>query len=202
MMRNWFIIALVIAIAATFLAGCGGSGPGSSSTLSGRVINGPTGEPLQGARVALGAVSATTGSDGNFVIRNVPSGSGVLTAQLTGFEVASVGVTITAGANTLDSDVLMAPITGDPPGSVPRTVDGTIKLDNGSNGTGVNVKILNGATQYDETTTDENGKYSFWVPSGTYTIRASKAGYTTVDQSVTVNDLSAVVTSNFTLTPQ
>lgn len=199
-MRNLILFTLVVIMVAAMLSGCGSSGgPSPGASLTGRVVNGPTGDPLPGVRVALGDKSATTGADGKFTMSNVPLGSGIVTAQLTGFEVASMSVTIVSGTNTLSVDLPMAPVTGDPPSSVPRTVEGTIKLNDGSNGTGVTVTLLVGSDTYDETTTDSNGKYSFWAPAGTYTVRATKAGFTTSDQSVIISDLAKIETCDITI---
>lgn len=199
MKNRILIIAFLIVAAFVALSGCGGGGGGGgSATLTGRVVNGATDVPLQGVRVALGSSNTTTASDGRFTLSGVPLGSGVLSAQLTGFEVTTVAVDIVVGQNTL-SDVQMAPVTGDPPAESPRTLQGTITLSDGSNPTGVTVTLLSGTTQFDQMTTGSDGKYFFWAPAGTYKVRAAKSGFTTVEQQVTISDLTKVVTLNLTL---
>jgi hypothetical protein len=197
-MRNWILMALIAALFAVVIAGCGGGTSGGAS-LTGRVVDGGSGSPIQGVRVALGTANANSAADGGFTLTGVALGSGILTAQMSGYEVASVPVTVTAGSNTLPVDVNMAPLTGDPPGESPRTIAGTIKLSNGSNASGVTVTLLSGASQYDHMTTGADGRYYFWAPAGTYTVRASKSGLPTKDQQVTVSDLTKVVTQDLTL---
>lgn len=199
-MKYTALISAFVAVSLILvIAGCGGGGGGGGTTLTGRVVNGATDAPLQGARVALGSASTTTAADGTFTLTGVLVGSGVLSVQLTGYEVATVSVTIVAGSNTLQEDVPMAPTTGNPPGDTPRTIQGTITLTGGSNPTGVTVTLLSGTTQIDQMTTAADGKYFFWAPVGTYKVRAAKTGFTTKEQQVTVTDLTKVVTVNITL---
>jgi len=199
-MRNCVAVAVIAAVAAAVLAGCGGGGGGA--TLSGRVIDGGTGEVLQGVRVALGASSAFSGTDGRFTLAGLSTGSGLLTAQLVGYEIRTVPVTIHAGANALPDDVKMAPVSGNPPGEPPRTIQGTITLIGESNASGVTVTLLAGAAQVDQMTTASDGKYYFWAPGGAYTVRAAKAGFVTQEGQVTVADLTKVVTLDLTLPRQ
>ncbi|MEN6521239.1 MAG: carboxypeptidase regulatory-like domain-containing protein [Armatimonadota bacterium] len=198
-MRKWFNIIAIIAVAAVILAGCGGGGGGGGATLTGKVVDGSTDEALSGVRVALGGSSTTTGSDGKFTLTGLSTGSGTLTAQLDDYEISSVSVTITAGSNTLSDTVKMAPLSGDPPDVTPRTLEGTITLTGESNASGVTVTLLSGTTTYEQKTTSSDGKYYFWAPSGTYKVRAAKSGFVTKEQSVTISDLTKVVTVNITL---
>lgn len=197
-MKSWLLIAFTAVLSVALVAGCGGGGSGGAS-LSGRVIDGGTSVPLQGVRVALGTASTLTRADGTFTLSGLPLGSGLLTAQLTGYEITSVAVTIVAGANSLPDDVLMAPLTGDPPGEPPRTIEGTMTLTGESNASGVTVTLLLGGSQFDQMTTGADGKYFFWSPVGSYKVRAAMTGFVTQEQPVTVSDLTKVVTLNLTL---
>lgn len=42
------------------------------------------------------------------------------------------------------------------------------------------------ATQVESTITNEDGYYGFWIPSGTYLVRATRAGYQQEEQTVTL----------------
>lgn len=198
-MKKWTIIIAIIATAAIILAGCGGGGGGGGATLTGTVIDGATDNPLSGVRVALGGANTTTGANGTFTLTGISTGSGVLTAQLTGYEISSVSVTITSGSNTLSESVMMAPTSGSPPDVTPRTLQGTITLTDESNASGVTVTLLSGTTTYDQKTTSGDGKYYFWAPAGTYKLRAAKSGFVTKEQQVTISDLTKVITVNMTL---
>lgn len=198
-MKNRISIFAIIIITAVILAGCGGGGGGQGTSLTGKVVDGAKGNPLSGVRVALGAVSVNTKADGTFTLTGLSTGSAILTAQLTDYEITSVAVTLTTGSNTLPETVKMAPITGSPPDVTPRTLQGTITLTGASNASGVVVTLLSGTTTYDQKTTASDGKYNFWAPAGTYTLRAAKTGFVTKEQQVKISDLTKVVTVNVTL---
>jgi len=183
------------------ISGCGGGG-GSSTSLTGTVINGATETPLSGVRVAIGSVNTTTGTDGSFILKGLSTGPGVLTAQLAGYEISSQNITIKSGANTLPEPIRMAPTSGDPPDQTPRTLQGTITLSGASNATGVTVSLFAGTTQYDQMITASDGKYQFWAPVANYEIRAAKAGFITKTQQVAIKDLTKVITVNLTLERQ
>lgn len=200
-MKNW-IFAIIIAAIALGLTGCGGGpgpGPGSGNTLSGKVVDGQTGNPLKDVRVAIGSSNTLSRADGTFTLVALQPGSAVLSAQLTGYETSTTQVSVTAGAQTLQDNVRLVSVTGDPPTEHVRTVDGTITLSGESNGTGVTVTLLSGSTEIEHMTTGTDGKYWFWASAGTYTVRAAKTGFVTKTSSVTVTDLTKIVTSNITL---
>ena len=83
------------------LPGCGGGGGGSAPP----VITGVTGNvyvvgtvtPVDGARVAVGGVSYTTGADGSFTLTGLSAGPTTLTANKDGYWLATVPVTIVTG---------------------------------------------------------------------------------------------------------
>lgn len=191
-------LTLAVVFSVFVLGGCGGGGS-RGATLSGVVVDGPTGVPLPGVRVALGTASTTTGSNGSFILTGLSVGSGVLTAQFNGYEISSMSVTIESGANSLEEPILMAPTTGEPPDVSPRTIEGTITLSGESNASGVTVSLLSGITLYEQVTTSSDGRYHFWASIGTYTVRAEKTGFVTKEQAVSVTDMTKVVTVNLTM---
>ncbi len=54
----------------------------SNTTLTGKVTDATTGNPIQGVQVNLGDISSTSDSDGNYRLENVPAGA--LTAEFMG----------------------------------------------------------------------------------------------------------------------
>lgn len=197
-MKNYILIAVAVIITIGVLSGCGGGGSGGA-TLTGTVVDGTNDTPLQNVRVALGTANTTTAADGSFTLSGLATGTGIVTFQLDNYEITSLSVDIAAGANTLPDTVKMAPVSGQPPDTTPRTIQGTITLSDESNPSGVTVTLLSVTTQYDQMTTGADGNYHFWAPAGTYTIRASKTGFVTENQQVTVSDLTQVLTVNITL---
>lgn len=201
-MNKWIYIAIIAALGALLFSGCGGGGGGGGLTLTGRVVDGAnSNQPLAGATVSLQNQHTTTAADGTFTLSGLTLGTNTLTVQLNGFEISAQDVTIVAGANTLPADVVMAPVSGNPPGGLPRTIQGTITLTGASNSSGVAVLLLLGGVQVDETTTASDGTYSFWAPVGAYTVRAVQAGFIAQEEPVTVTDLATIVTVNLTLQP-
>src|SRR5947207_4915094 len=75
------------------------------ATITGKVTNARTGEPLAvvGVRVQGTELSAVTSEDGTYRIARIPAGAHVLTARRIGFAPSSKSVTVTAGESaTLD----------------------------------------------------------------------------------------------------
>jgi TonB-linked SusC/RagA family outer membrane protein len=77
----------------------------AQGTVSGRVIAQQSGEPLPESRIAVVGTSlvGSTGADGRYVIRNVPSGAWVVRVLRVGYQEQKKSVTMTSGQNaTLD----------------------------------------------------------------------------------------------------
>jgi iron complex outermembrane receptor protein len=73
-----------------------------TATISGRVIDQTTGDPLENARVVLSgtALVTTTERGGQFLLRAVPPGDHVLVVTYTGFDSVSRSIQSTAGRDT------------------------------------------------------------------------------------------------------
>ena len=197
-MRRYIFIIAAAMLVIGILSGCGGGG-GGGEKLTGTVVDGTNNAPLQGVRVAFGTANTTTAADGTFTLSGLSVGTGIVTFQLDNYEISSLNVNIIAGTNTLPETVKMAPFSGQPPDTTPRTIQGTITLSGESNPSGVTVTLFSGTTEYDQMTTGTDGKYHFWAPAGVYKVRASKTGFVTKEQQVTVSDLTKVLTANLTL---
>jgi hypothetical protein len=102
------ILTLAFALASSTFAACGGDDPGGpdqTATLSGAVTT-QVGAAVQGASVAVGSISATTGADGRFELQNLPVGTVTMTTTAQGFDPRSESLSLRAGSNT--RDVLLA----------------------------------------------------------------------------------------------
>jgi hypothetical protein len=70
----------------------------------------------------------------------------------------------------------------------PFTVSGVVKNGSGSPVLGANVKILREGQTVDEfPSTSQNGSFSFSISPGTYTLYATKTGFTTYSRSINVS---------------
>lgn len=98
--------ALAAAHAPALLAQPAGPASGStetraeSATITGRVFDQATGEPLESARVVLAGTTLATSTErgGGFTLRNVPPGDHVLVVSYAGFDSVSRPVRATAGS--------------------------------------------------------------------------------------------------------
>jgi len=83
---------------------------GPPGTITGIVTNALTGQPLPGATVRVDGtgLSATTGSDGRFVLSGVPSGTRTLRTSASGFVTETRTVTVVAGSS-LEQAIALTP---------------------------------------------------------------------------------------------
>jgi TonB-linked SusC/RagA family outer membrane protein len=96
-------------IVAAVLVGRAAPAAAQRGTITGRVIDQASGEPLVGARVAVvgTALVAASRAEGRYVIPNVPPGEVTLRASLIGYAGASRSVTIGLG-ETATADLALA----------------------------------------------------------------------------------------------
>ncbi len=172
--------------------------------VSGRIL-GADGQPASGAFVTVLSTgeSVTTAADGTFLITNVPTGETQVSAVF-GTAIGSKTVNVGDGV-TNAGDIQLA---DDPdlefPPSGPATIVGTVTLGNGL-GTGSNttVVLLRDGVQIEQTVSDANGVYSFYVPVGTYSVVAIRPAFQNADSGlVTVSNPSVALSVNLTMTPQ
>ncbi len=168
--------ARALALAASLLAAaCGGSdpsGPAATAAVSG-LVSATTGAVVNGATVAIGSVTATTGADGRFELRNLPIGSATITTSAPGFDPRSESISLASGTNT--HDVLLTPIpTATVSGAVSATAGGVIA--------GATVKVGSATA-----TTGPDGRYELQnLPAGNATIVTSAPGFNPRSQSITL----------------
>ncbi len=90
-------------LAGAFLLLCGSSGGAQvarSGTVTGRVSDARTGQPIPGATIEIDGtrIAGLSGDDGRFRLANVPAGERGITARRIGYNLVRHTVTVTAGA--------------------------------------------------------------------------------------------------------
>jgi len=156
------------------------STPGS---LTGIVVDGATNQPLAGAVIALATnsgASATSLSSGVVTLANLSPGTLGFTLSKSGYVGVSGTATIAAGTTTELGILRLTPI------QTTATVRGTVTDQaTGAALSGVLMGITGPASL--SATTDSTGGYEIpEVPPGAVTLTASKAGYTTVTATATL----------------
>lgn len=92
---RWKITVIAAALTAAWLpAGVVAQAP---AQVAGRVVDSATGAPISGARIELGALTATTGADGRFRLANAAGGPGTLTVGALGYQPVEVRVMLSPG---------------------------------------------------------------------------------------------------------
>ena len=97
---SWSAIALLLAAGCQDPAGPGNGG--GTATLAGTVRIAGSGQGLDGAKITLGARTATTDAGGHFELAGVSVGSATVKAERAGFLPAEAAVTLAEGSNTHD----------------------------------------------------------------------------------------------------
>jgi formylglycine-generating enzyme required for sulfatase activity len=157
-----------------------------SGTVSGAVQLGVT---ISLAGTSSG--STLTDSSGNYSFNGVANGNYTITASKTGYTFSPVRSITVNGANITGQN-FTATASTTPTYSISGTVSGAVQL-------GITVTLT--GTGSVSTTTDSSGNYSFsGAANGSYTITASKTGYTfSPVRSITVNGAN-ITGQNFTAT--
>lgn len=132
---------------------------------------------VSGVAVALEGTTttATTDAQGRFAMEGVPTGSYVLKVSRDGYPVLRQPVEVTEGHDTLVTLQL---------GRNRGRIEGRVRLDDSASSPGITVALEGTDTV---TTTDEQGRFALeGVPTGTYSLLATKEGYGAQRQSVEV----------------
>lgn len=183
---SWSATVVLLATACGDPSGPGGGDP--TATLSGTVRVAVTQQVVEGAKITFGARQATTNASGQFEITGVAVGSGTVRAERSGFLPAEAQVMLSAGSNTHNFTLTPATTTASLSGTVRAAV--TQQALDGA-------KITLGTS---EVITDANGRFEFTgVAVGNATVKAERAGYSTMEASATLSAGSN--TLNFTLSP-
>jgi hypothetical protein len=148
----------LLAIAPVFAAACGddeavtpAAPEAETGTITGRVTNAATGQPIVGAQVATSPASTIglTDGTGTFTIPNVPEGSVTVIATAQGFGPGFVQVVVEAEA-TVTANIQLTPedVVGDTLGAV----SGIVQRRNGQPVAGAEVRILPSGSSCADTT--------------------------------------------------
>ena len=163
-----------------------------TSAGNGSAISGGTVQAIQSNNV-IG--SATTASDGTYVIANLVPGSYDVRFYATGFGSSVVsGSTVGSGAVTTVNGSLGSP--GTISGKVTET-DGVTPI------VGASVTAAQGSDSFGSSTTDSNGDYSIATLSpGTYNVIAAETGFATEISSGVAVTAGNTTTANLSLPVQ
>jgi hypothetical protein len=162
-------------------------------SVSGRVIDLITREPIQGATVTIGGVGpATTDQDGAFTLADVPVGDQSLQAMANDYDALNSTVEVRPGM--IDLVLELAPIEDQPPPG-PATIRGTVTIHNNPDNAGATVKAIRTSSGevIDTDVTNVDGEYGLFVPPGRYRIEVSFKGVT-VSRTVTLGGFGRVLT--------
>ncbi len=180
-------------------------GPASGiAKATGKVVSAETGQPVQGAKVTIGAFSTLTNTTGNFVFDRLVAGTDQGTVEATGFEkkVFSIDPPLAPGDNDLGEIRIAPPVPADPPGD-PYNLRGVVSVQPPDTPVGTSVQLLdpNTLVPVDSMVISQaSGEYRFWVPLGTYLLKVTRSGYLPFQQEVTITAQNQPVTVNVNLT--
>lgn len=172
-------------------------------SVTGRVVDSTNGTGIAGARVSIGGRTAIAAANGNFTVQQVAysasslsvflglQGTASAASYFTGFfspPSGAVGGTVDVGS------VSLVPTGGDSPPPLPSNL--TVNV--GPSGSSATVEILLAGTVIRTGTADAAGKVLFWLPTGTYTVRATKAAQNGT-APVTITTTNSQTSVNVTL---
>ncbi len=174
---------------------------GTTITVTGTVRD-EDGNALSGATVRVGNLSASSQPNGFYQLTGVPVGLQTFTFSGAGFLTSTFQLQVTGSLGQVNVVLFRSGV--NPPVS-PFTVRGRVTLGGTTDFGGVTITALEqpGDVQRDSVTTASDGRYQLFIPEGTYKLRATRAGFATSEQNVTVPPGGQTVDNvNFTLTPQ
>jgi ELWxxDGT repeat protein len=146
-------------------------------TISGRVTDG-AGNGVAGVTVSAGERSATTDASGFYALSGLPTGVYTLTATRSGYQITPASRTVTVSDHLSGQDFTATLLT--------YTIGGRVTDGAGNGVAGVTVSAGERSA-----TTDATGFYTIsGLPTGVYTLTATRSGYqiTPASRTVTVND--------------
>jgi len=178
-------------------------------TVRGTVRDSLTNAPIVGATVRFAGRQGTTNASGVFNLTDVAYASsnlgvfwGILgSASATGYfagEFSAAG--ITASANLVNvGDVLLQDAGDDNPPGTPYNLWGNVTPVGEAPGS--TVELRRAGTLFRSYTVSGDGRYYFWVPAGTYTVRAVKGSSIGAEKNVNLAQSNQVIQTNVELGP-
>ena len=174
---------------------CVGCTATATGSITGRVTDSSSGDPIEGASVSANTGQSTTSTpDGSYTLTDVPTGDRTVTASASGYVSLSQTTTVTDGGTSM----VHFPLDPETTGGGTGTIKGTVTDDNtGAKLVGVTITTDTGESAI----TNRGGKYSIKdVPEGERTVTASKNGYVTQPKAATVV-AGGTTTVDFALVP-
>jgi hypothetical protein len=97
--RSAFALGLVVCALVQCAPGADGMGVSGYGTVTGRVVDTDSLQPIAGATISVGNIVSITAAidQGGFVLRNVPAGTRTLTITATGWKSYVTQVTVVSG---------------------------------------------------------------------------------------------------------
>ncbi|MDA8105786.1 MAG: carboxypeptidase regulatory-like domain-containing protein [Nitrospiraceae bacterium] len=153
----------------------------TSGTVTGRVIDASTSQPLAGALISSGQLAATTSGTGEFTLTNMPAGSQTVSVSLAGYATSTATVNITVGSIT---NLGAIPLSSNPTTGI---IKGTVTdAATGQPLSGVTIGIS--GSYAGSATTGPDGSFTITgVTPGAVTITASLSGYYSISGTGTIN---------------
>ncbi len=145
-------------------------------TVTGQVLDVFTQQPLVGAEVTIDELPAVaTGANGRFSVPEVLVGEQTLVVKADGYDDYRENLQVVPGMAPVL--VQMNESASEPPAG-PYTIRGTVTLVGAPNNSGAEVEVFDTINGYvaAETTTDDQGDYSVFVPPGSYEITVRYEG--------------------------
>lgn len=161
----------------------------TTGTVTGKVVDATTNQPLNAVSVVSGQLSTTTTNTGEFTLSNIPQGSQQISFSLSGYAASTVTVNITAGSiiNIGTIGLSVNPTTG--------IVQGIVTdASNGQPLSGAAITVTGQATWTAVTSIDGSYRITDITP-GSVTVSATKTGYYTVSGTGTVTAGSTLIFS-------
>jgi hypothetical protein len=201
---------LALALCAVLMVAASAPKPNAqlgTASIAGLVTDSVTGLPIVGAKVTAGCCGsyfALTGSDGRYIIENLPAGDYPVKAMKCGeytMKTYPTPVHVDEGQAVTGIDFALAPVGG---GGGSGTISGTV-LDARSGAPIAGVKVMAGCCHGGSALTAEDGTYTIsGLADGSYTVKAMKTGYNcgTYPTPVVITNGLPVTGIDFHLTPR
>lgn len=181
-------------MAGSVICGDSNGAGGAFGTVAGRVTDAVTADAITNAAVSIDTGQSTnTDAFGDYTLANIPVGNRTVSVTASGYESQDAPASVTEN-NTTNVDFALSATPSGGSGSI----KGTVYSSDGGKIGGVTVQVLGGTSSM----TNNGGKYNIQnVPEGLRTVTASKPGFLSQQQDVTVVT-GRTVTLDFTLVSQ
>ena len=178
-------------------------------TVRGTVRDSISNLPIAGATVRFAGRQATSNASGVFNLTEVAYASsnlgvfwGILgSASAAGYfsaEFSTSGITAASGVVNVGDVMLQNAGDDDPPGT-PYNLWGNVTPTGDAPGS--TVELRKSGTLFRTYTVSGDGRYFFWVPAGTYTVRAVKGSTVGASKNVTLSQSNQVLQTDVELGP-